>query len=320
MENDADFESHGIETDSRPVSKKRRKKQKDPLKISEEEALLRLEKDLAKVKGEFGGDEDLEEDDAEDDADESEEGKKSVAKKSDAEGRATAEGEILVRRDRPKVVTIKELSRHIRDLARSLYGEELGEQEEWLAKNRPRKRGECPEFRPCPFLSCRYHLYLDITRYKGIKFNFPDVDPAEMPFSCSLDIAEEGGRTLDAVAALLNMTREMVRQVEARAIKRSLETVKDSSRKLPDGSYMKWEDVEEYEDGGEGDGGLELKGGNGKGLGKEKRVGVLREDICVSQGGEDSQGGGEEAISSDKEANPVQPAIPTLDFSLDDEE
>lgn len=308
MEKDADFESHGIETDSQPVSKKKRKKQEDPLKISEEEVLRRLERDLAKVKDEFGVDEDLEEDGADNDADESEEGKKSVAKKSDAEGRATAEGEILVERVRPKVYTIKKLSRRIRDLAHSLYGEELGEQEEWLAKNRPRKRGECPEFRPCPFLSCRHHLYLDITRFKGIKFNFPDIDPAEMPFSCSLDVAEEGGRTLEAVAALLNMTRETIRQIEDRALQRYDETVHDPSRRLPDGGYLKYEDVEEY-----GDEGIEPTGSE-------------EEDSDDAETENGGNGGGESDVSHEalvvrEELGSVRSStIPTLDFSLDDEE
>jgi len=43
--------------------------------------------------------------------------------------------------------------------------------------------------------------------------NFPDLGPEQMSCSCALDVAELGGRTLDDVAATLNVTREAVRMV-----------------------------------------------------------------------------------------------------------
>ena len=90
--------------------------------------------------------------------------------------------------------------------------------------NRPRTRGECADVpRPCPFVSCRYHLYLDLNPVTHeIKVNFPDIDVDEMhpDYSCALDIAERGALTLEDVAAATALTRERVRQLEHRATKK----------------------------------------------------------------------------------------------------
>jgi hypothetical protein len=82
---------------------------------------------------------------------------------------------------------------------------------------RPRTRGECGTERPCPWVSCRHHLYLDVNPDTGkIKIHFPDREPWELEHSCSLDLADEGGLTLEAVAQTLNVTRERIRQLEDR--------------------------------------------------------------------------------------------------------
>lgn len=82
--------------------------------------------------------------------------------------------------------------------------------------DRPCHRGDCDSFtRPCPFVGCKYNLYLDVNSDTGsIKFNFPDVEPGEMIESCTLDVADRGEHTLEDVAAMMNITRERVRQVE----------------------------------------------------------------------------------------------------------
>ncbi len=81
---------------------------------------------------------------------------------------------------------------------------------------RPQLRSECREgIRPCPYVSCKHHLYLDVNPLTGsIKINFPDIDVTEMTESCALDIAERGGITLEEVGAIMNLTRERIRQVE----------------------------------------------------------------------------------------------------------
>jgi hypothetical protein len=91
-----------------------------------------------------------------------------------------------------------------------------------VASLRPTTRAECREGpRPCPFVSCRYHLYLDVSRRTGsIKLNFPDLEVWELPVSCALDVAEDGGATLEDVGAIMNVTRERIRQLEVTALER----------------------------------------------------------------------------------------------------
>lgn len=81
---------------------------------------------------------------------------------------------------------------------------------------RPLVREHCGDMpRPCPYVSCSHHLYLDVNEDTGtIKFNFPHLDVWEMADSCSLDVADRGGITLEATGAILNLTRERIRQVE----------------------------------------------------------------------------------------------------------
>lgn len=84
---------------------------------------------------------------------------------------------------------------------------------------RPPTRGSCEGMpRPCPFVSCRYNLYLDIRGDGVLRVNFPDREPDEMLASCALDLAEDGPRTLDAVAGLMGMSKERARQIEAVAM------------------------------------------------------------------------------------------------------
>src|SRR5262245_65050813 len=47
---------------------------------------------------------------------------------------------------------------------------------------RPTTRAECrEEMRPCPWVACKHHLYLDINPETGsIKINFPDLEPWEL--------------------------------------------------------------------------------------------------------------------------------------------
>lgn len=82
----------------------------------------------------------------------------------------------------------------------------------------PAERADClggP--RPCPFVSCQYHLYLDVLPATGaIKLNFPDLEPDELEETCALDVADRGPSTLERVGELMNMTRERVRQIERR--------------------------------------------------------------------------------------------------------
>lgn len=87
--------------------------------------------------------------------------------------------------------------------------------------DRPRTRGECQGGeRPCPFVSCRFHLYLDV-QGPAVKLNFPDREVDELDETCALDVADRGGATLHEAGTLMNVTRERVRQIELTAARRA---------------------------------------------------------------------------------------------------
>jgi hypothetical protein len=102
---------------------------------------------------------------------------------------------------------------------RRLSKDEIAELRKTLAEleeSRPELREDCRTAeRPCPYVSCKYHLFLDINPETGsIKINFPDLEVWEMSETCALDVADRGGITLEEVGELLNLTRERIRQVE----------------------------------------------------------------------------------------------------------
>lgn len=93
----------------------------------------------------------------------------------------------------------------------------------------PLTRSECiDEERPCRYISCKWHMFLDVNQNKGsLKFNFPDLfEPDGTPRlegmleTCALDVADRGGVTLEALAERMNMTRERIRQIEKDIIKK----------------------------------------------------------------------------------------------------
>jgi hypothetical protein len=94
----------------------------------------------------------------------------------------------------------------------------------------PLVRADCPDRQdgPCPYVSCRHHLFLDVDALTGsIKLNFPDLVDEDgtpildaMPATCALDVAEAGGVILMRMGELLNLTRERARQIEEAALER----------------------------------------------------------------------------------------------------
>src|SRR6516164_5154081 len=79
---------------------------------------------------------------------------------------------------------------------------------------RPRTRGECKDGeRPCPWVSCKYHLMVDVNEQTGtMKTRYKDVE--DMAETCALDVADRGGVTLEEIAQLVGLTRERIRQIQ----------------------------------------------------------------------------------------------------------
>jgi len=100
--------------------------------------------------------------------------------------------------------------RHLRSLAR------LPSIDTYPDVERPKTRGDCEGGpRPCPFVSCRYHLYLDVLDTGSLKINRPDLEPWELEDSCALDVADRAGITLEEAGEVMNLTRERIRQLES---------------------------------------------------------------------------------------------------------
>jgi len=155
-------------------------------------------------------DDDAEDDDG-DDADEvaattveGEEGVPEVSRKIRRRRRRT--------RPRSKTIAMKRLTREELRVGAMMYPP--------VDIPRPTTREECRgEARPCPWVACKHHLYLDINPETGsIKINFPDLEPWELQHTCALDVAERGGITLEEVGEIMNLTRERIRQVEVRGL------------------------------------------------------------------------------------------------------
>jgi hypothetical protein len=118
---------------------------------------------------------------------------------------------------RSRTISIKRLTKRELELGRLMYPEESRDE-------RPKTRGECLQMeRPCCFVSCKYHLFLDVTQNGSIRLNFPDREIEDMPETCALDVADQDGMTLEDVGELLNVTRERIRMIEVQALAKVFE-------------------------------------------------------------------------------------------------
>jgi hypothetical protein len=131
------------------------------------------------------------------------------------------QGEADVARRRSKTMSRKEIARDLRRQRQSgVLDPELDGVIREIEASRPHARSQCATGpRPCMFISCKHHLYLDVNPGTGsIKLNFPDKEVWEMGETCALDVADRGGITLEEVGAIMNLTRERIRQVETRGL------------------------------------------------------------------------------------------------------
>src|SRR5580693_7717698 len=136
---------------------------------------------------------------------------------------------------RARTISVKRMTKRELELGRLLYPDT----EEF---SKPVAREDCQGgARPCPFVSCKHHLYLDVSARTGaIKLNFPDLEVWEMTETCALDVADRGGTTLEEVGAIMNLTRERIRQVEVKGLAklaalRDMSTLRDYVDEGPTG-------------------------------------------------------------------------------------
>ncbi len=123
---------------------------------------------------------------------------------------------------RARTISVKRMTKRELEIGKLLYPE--------TDYYKPAARAECAEGpRPCPYVSCKHHLFIDVSPRTGaIKLNFPDLEVWELGESCALDVADRGGTTLEDVGAIMNLTRERIRQVEVKALAK-LEALRDMS-------------------------------------------------------------------------------------------
>ncbi len=141
--------------------------------------------------------------------------------------------ELVGRKKKSKTLSRKEMTRQSRKLKAQ------GVEYEIIEYKRPQTRAECAHStRPCLYVSCRHHLYLDVNPITGsIKFNFPDKEVWELEETCALDVAERGGITLEEVGEIMNLTRERIRQVEVKGLEKLKEDINISGLD----SFLDWD-------------------------------------------------------------------------------
>jgi len=166
---------------------------------------------------------------------------------------------------RARTISVKRMTKRELEIGRMLYPE--------TDYYKPRTRAECADGpRPCPYVSCQHHLFLDVSSRTGaIKLNFPDLEVWEMNETCALDVADRGGTTLEDVGAIMNLTRERIRQVEVKALAK-LESLRDmmalrdyidegpvGKRRLPVITRDEDEDEDDLEAEADGDADVEVE-------------------------------------------------------------
>jgi hypothetical protein len=136
-------------------------------------------------------------------------------------------------RRRSRTMSRKEIARELRrQRAFGIVDPELEETIREIEARRPRSRADCANGpRPCMFISCKHHLYLDVNPSTGsIKLNFPDKEVWDLADTCALDVADRGGITLEEVGSIMNLTRERIRQVETRGLLKLRAIAEDEPR------------------------------------------------------------------------------------------
>jgi hypothetical protein len=85
---------------------------------------------------------------------------------------------------------------------------------EEIEEMRPKTRADCVDGpRPCPWVSCRYHLWLNVESHGRVRFNCGDMTGP----SCVLDEAAKGPKTLTEVGEIMGVSKQRAEQIERSA-------------------------------------------------------------------------------------------------------
>lgn len=92
----------------------------------------------------------------------------------------------------------------------------------------PHRLEECPRMLreadgrrdegPCPFVSCKHHLYADVTEDGSLRVYRPALEPWELPDTCALDVACRGSHGFDVIGYHLGISSRQANEVCAAAI------------------------------------------------------------------------------------------------------
>lgn len=118
-------------------------------------------------------------------------------------------------------------------------GEGREGQEQGTQVERPRTRADCMDGpRPCPWISCRYHLFDEVAhRILHVpKDGLRDMTDDKlvrvllgMEYTCVLDWAAKGPNTLEEIGRMFGVTRERIRQIQDKGLSKL--KVRGGSRK-----------------------------------------------------------------------------------------
>lgn len=79
---------------------------------------------------------------------------------------------------------------------------------------RPKKRSQCVNgVRPCPWVGCRHHMIWAVNKIDRLSNDQIIEKISQMPETCTLDVADQGGLTFDDMAHVLGLTRSRVAQL-----------------------------------------------------------------------------------------------------------
>lgn len=118
----------------------------------------------------------------------------------------------------------------------------------------PESRSECAGgARPCPYVTCRYHLLLDIGEggrlLKARDFDEGDADGIaealrEMPETCALDVADRGSTISRVIGDAMGVRRDTVEML----ISGALQSIRDGEhdweeREHPEDFYVRYSNM-----------------------------------------------------------------------------